>query len=89
MGKINIIIETEYEVGDVVVFEKDDTLMVGIIEGYYVDQSANNSLWFNIRTNPDNVFTYSNGGDVAEFDIVGKLSEKIQKEVYKLIKEEM
>lgn len=72
MGKIKIEFETEYEKGDVVVFRKNDSLLVGIIEGYYVDDDC---IWYNIRTNPKFVFTYSNGGDIAEWDIKMKIDD--------------
>ena len=36
MGKIIQEFETEYDVGDVVIFENDNLLQVGIVEGYYV-----------------------------------------------------
>ena len=35
MGKI--VFESKYEVGDVVAFEKDDRGLIGIVEGYYID----------------------------------------------------
>lgn len=71
MGKVIQEFETEYEVGDVVIFEKHG-LEVGIIEGYYVED---NLFWFNIRVSPTMVYTYSNQGDVGEFDIICKLTE--------------
>lgn len=48
MGKIIQEFETQYEVGDVVIFDKDG-LKVGIIEGYYV---SDGNIWFNIRVSP-------------------------------------
>lgn len=82
MGKIHIEFETEYETGDIVVFIKESTLLVGIIEGYYLED---NCIWYNIRTSRNNVFTYSNGGDIGEFDILMKLpdSEKIARFIEK------
>ena len=71
MGKIHIEFETEYEKGDVVVFKKNKQLVVGLIEGYYAD----NGIWYNIRTNSEFVYTYSNGGDIAEWDILMKLND--------------
>lgn len=73
MGKINIEIETIYDIGDVVVFKKQNELKVGVVEGYYLDQVANNSIWYNIRTNFDTVYTYNSGGDIGEHDIVMNL----------------
>lgn len=70
MGKIKIEFETKYETGDLVVFAKYDKLLVGIIEGYYLDQSAGISVWYNIRISKDFVFTYSTGGDISEWDIM-------------------
>lgn len=80
MAKIRIEFETEYDKGDFVIFKKDNRLLVGIIEGYYVDRSADDSVWYNIRVNKDTVFTYSTEGDVAEWDILCKVdaNEKIK-----------
>lgn len=64
-----------YEKGDVVVFEKNDKLMVGIVTGYYVDTSAGDSIWYNIAVNKEFTYTYVNGGDVAEFNILCKLQD--------------
>lgn len=83
MGKIVLEFETEYNVGDVIVFEKHDRLHVGIIEGYYMDC---NTFWFNIRTSSLYVYTYSNGGDIAEADIVGKVSGDLKEQCIKMIK---
>ena len=77
MGKVVIEFETNYNVGDVVIFKKNNSLMVGIIEGYYVDD---NIIWFNIRVSPSYVYTYYNGGDIAEFDIIGKISDDLKEE---------
>ena len=71
MGKI--VFESKYEVGDVVAFEKDDRGLIGIVEGYYVD---NDEFWYNIRLNNRYVLTYSNGGDVSESSILFKLSDE-------------
>lgn len=87
MGKVVMEFETEYEVGDVVVFEKDDKIMVGIVEGYYIDHNCDQSFWFNIRTGRDNVYTYSNGGDIAEWDVLGVVSDDIKADVLKKLGE--
>ena len=73
MAKIHYEIETEYDKGDLVVFIKDKRLLVGIVEGFYVDNGANDSIWYNIRVSKDFVYTYSNGGDIAEYDILYKI----------------
>lgn len=70
MGTIIHKYETKYNAGDIVIFEKYDKLEVGIIEGYYVEDSI---FWFNIRTSSSNVYTYSNKGDIQESDIIGKI----------------
>lgn len=75
MGKIHIEIESEYEKGDIVVFYHHDSLRVGLVEGYYLDYGC---VWYNIRISPKFVFTYSNGGDVAEWDIKMKLEDNIE-----------
>ena len=75
MGKIYYDIETEYDRGDLVIFKKDRVLLVGIVEGYYVDNEAGNSIWYNIRVNEDLVYTFFNGGDIAEWDILAKIDD--------------
>ena len=74
MGKIIKEYETIYDVGDIVVFEKNNKLEVGIIEGYYMDCDT---FWFNIRTSSSNVYTYSNKGDIGEHDIIGKVESNL------------
>lgn len=73
MAKVTVEFETEYNVGDVVLFERYKQVIAGIIEGFYVDASAGNSIWFNMRIASECVLTYSNGGDVAEWKILCKL----------------
>ena len=82
MGRIIKEFETEYNVGDVVVYKKNKMLFVGIIEGYYIDDD---NFWFNIRVNDNFVHTYSNGGDAAEWDIVGVLPDELAKDCKKKI----
>lgn len=82
MGQITITINTDYNKGDVVVFRKNAGLSIGIIEGFNVDSSSNNNVWYNIRTTKDFIYTYTNGGDIAEFDIVNKFDGHIA-EIYK------
>ena len=81
MGKIVKEYETKYEVGDLVIFEKNG-LSGGIIEGYYVEEG---NFWFNIRVSDSFVYTYSNGGDIAEWDIFGKVEGELREECYKWI----
>ena len=73
MGKIIREFETEYDVGDIVIFRKGNNILVGIVEGFYLDD---NTIWYNIRISETFVFTYSNGGDIGEFDIIGKITDK-------------
>lgn len=68
MAKIIREYETEYEVGDVVIFEKNNALHIGVIDGYYVDDGC---FWFNVRITPDFVYSYANGEDIGECEIVG------------------
>lgn len=82
MAKVIREYETEYNVGDVVIFKKFNTLNVGIIEGYYVDDG---NFWFNVRTTSDFVYTYTNGGDIAEWDIMGVVSEGLKEKCFKEI----
>ena len=69
---------SEYDIGDVVIFKTSNCLLLGIIEGYYIDHDCDDTFWYNIRTNAINVYTYSNKGDIAEWDIVGKLDETLK-----------
>ena len=72
MAKIHYEIETAYDKGDIVVFEKDKRLLVGIIEGFYAEDD---SIWYNIRISKDFVYTYSNGGDIAEWHILSQIDD--------------
>lgn len=83
MGKIIKEYETKYNVGDVVIFEnKQHYLEVGVIEGYHIDDG---SFWFNIRISPKYVYTYTNGGDIAEFDIIGLVDNDLKEECFRRI----
>ena len=82
MAKVIREYETSYNVGDVVIFRKNNGFHVGIIEGYYVD---NGNFWFNIRISPNFVYTYSNEGDIAEWDIVGAVDESLKEKLFKRI----
>lgn len=84
MGKIVRTFETEYDVGDVVIFKKNGGLLVGIVEGYYEDDG---NIWYNIRISDKFVYTYSNGGDVAEFSIMGKVDDSLKEYCVRAIKE--
>ena len=81
MGKINLEFETEYNIGDYVAFRQDKVILVGRIEGYYVEDG---DFWFNIRVNSTFVYTYSNHGDIAEFDILFKLTTEQVQEIQEL-----
>ena len=85
MGKIVEEFETEFDKGDVVVFKKKDALMVGIVEGYYIDHNAGSSIWYNIRTSQNNVYSYSNGGDIQECYIYGVLEGDLAETCHKEI----
>ena len=82
MGKIVVEFETNYNVGDVVIFEKNDRLMVGIVEGYYMEDDI---FWFNIRVSSRYVYTYTNGSDISESDIIGRVSEDLKEELIRQI----
>ena len=82
MGKIVVEFETDYNAGDVVIFEKNNRLMVGIVEGYYMED---NIFWFNIRVSSRYVYTYSNGGDIMESNIIGRVSEDLKEELIRQI----
>ena len=82
MCKITLEFETKYDVGNVVIFEKNNQLNVGIIEGYYEEDRC---IWYNIRVSGRFVYTYSNGGDIAEWNIVGKIEDELREDSYKKI----
>ena len=82
MGKIVVEFETGYNAGDVVIFEKNNRLMVGIVEGYYIED---NIFWFNIRVSSRYVYTYSNGGDIMESNIIGRVNEDLKEEIIRQI----
>lgn len=82
MAKVIREYETKYDVGDVVIFKKNTVLHVGVIEGYYVEDE---NFWFNMRIAPDFVYTYSNGGDIAEWDIMGVVGEDLRERCFKEI----
>ena len=82
MGKIVVEFETKYNAGDVVIFEKNNRLMVGIVEGYYMEDDI---FWFNIRVSSKYVYTYSNGGDIMESNIIGRVSEDLKEELIRQI----
>ena len=82
MGKIVVEFETDYNAGDVVIFEKNNRLMVGIVEGYYIED---NIFWFNIRVSSRYVYTYTNGGDISESNIIGRVSEDLKEELIRQI----
>lgn len=44
MGKIVEEYTSKYDVGDVVIFKTKDCLLLGIIEGYYIDHNCDNSF---------------------------------------------
>jgi len=70
MSKMHVEFDRLYDVRDVVVFEKQNALMVGVVVGYYLDDER---VWYNIQLNPNTVLTYNDGGDVPEWDIKMKL----------------
>ena len=74
MAKVTQEYTTEYDVGDVIIFEKNGALLCGIIEGYYVEDHY---FYFNVRLWGNYVLTYTNGGDVGEYDIVGKIENNL------------
>ncbi len=77
---VKLIIENtnKYDVGDVVIFNTDEHLLVGIIEGYYIDRRCDDSFWYDIRTSRNNVYTYTNKGDICEWSIVGKVNDELK-----------
>ena len=89
---MGVIIEkytSKYDVGDVVIFRNSSQLFLGIIEGYYIDHNADDSFWYNIRINSNTVDTYSNHGDIAEWEIIGKLDGELKESCYKLLQTDL
>lgn len=89
MGKVIEEYTSQYDVGDVVIFSNSSRLFLGIIEGYYIDHSCDNSFWYNIRVNSNTVYTYSNHSDIAEWDIVGKLDNGLKEKCYELLQTDL
>ena len=75
MATVTTTIETEYNRGDIVIFRALDHLLVGVIESFYVDNMAGDSVWYDIRVNHKDVFCFSNHGDIAEYDIIGLVED--------------
>ena len=77
---VKLIVENtnKYDVGDVVIFNTDEHLLIGIIEGYYIDRRCDDSFWYNIRTSSTNVYTYTNKGDICEWSIIGKVNDELR-----------
>ena len=82
MGKVIEEYTSQYDVGDVVVFSNSSRLFLVIIEGQYIDHNCGNSFWYNVRVNSNTVYTYSNHGDIAEWDIAGKLDNELKEKCY-------
>lgn len=84
MGKIVQEFETQYDKGDVVIFKKGEQLRVGIIESYGEDDGY---VWYAVRTGVNAVYSYSQGGDIPEWDIVDALPADIASPVAKILKQ--
>lgn len=89
MGDIIKEYTSQYDVGDVIIFKCGSDIgfrmFLGIIEGYYIDHNCNESFWYNVRVNSKEVFTYSHRGDIAEWDIVGKIDSELKDKCFELI----
>ena len=81
MGKIKVEIETKYDIGDTVVFKKGDILNIGIIDGYHIGEDDRGIVWYNIRMNPQLVYSTSNISDIAERNILGKYEDLNLKDI--------
>ena len=83
MATIKHEIETLYDRGDVVVFDHHGILRVGIISGFYADADAGMSIWYDIAVNKDQTLDYVHGGDIAEFNILGRINDpKVVEKVF-------
>lgn len=76
--------ESMFQKGDLIVFNKNNILMCGIIVGYYKED---NCYWYNITCGAQHgtIFTYRNGGDIGEFDILEKLDKNKNWTLYEKI----
>lgn len=85
--KITQVIETRFDKGDNVIFNfKDKYLMVGVIEGFNIDDG---NVWYNIRVNKNEVFSYGYEGDIAEWDIKCKLTKEQENIIRKVVKDDI
>lgn len=76
MRKITLELNTKYDAGDFVIFEKEDTYMIGMVAGYYVDKNCNDTIFYNIAVNKDKTYTFANGGDISEYRILGRITDQ-------------
>lgn len=85
---VKLIVENtnKYDVGDVVIFNTDEHLLIGIIEGYYIDRRCDDSFWYDVRTSSTCVYTYTHKGDICEWRIIGKVNEELKDQCIKEIK---
>lgn len=77
MAKIQFEAETMYNKGDVVIFDYHGQLTAGVVTGYAVDMDAGRSIWYDIAVGKDRTLNYVHGGDIAEWDILGKISNPV------------
>lgn len=87
--KYSMSVESKYEKGDVVAFEKRvemskgvsmDVLLIGVIQGGYYDCDT---FWYDIEVNSTTCLSYMNFGDVSE----GSIKMKLDPSVRDIIKE--
>lgn len=88
MGKAVFEIETMYNKGDVVIFNYHGHLRAGVITGYCVDMNAGQSVWYDIAVNQEQTLNFMHGGDVAEFDILGKVADaELVQSIYDFVRD--
>lgn len=63
--------------GDIVVFKshnlRNDKLIIGEIISYYEE---NGCIWYDIRINNNYIYSFGNGGDIGEHDIIAKITDE-------------
>lgn len=67
---------SSYSAGDIVVFEKNGTLYVGMVVGMSFNIRSEAPVWYSVSVNKKFTFNVGNGGEVPEEDIIGKISDE-------------
>lgn len=79
MSKITYEYDAKYDIGDVVIFKKEEKTQIGIVRHYIIDTNAGDSVWYNIQISKDETYSYAHKGDISESDILCKIENKAEK----------